>query len=448
MTSSSTKVGGDVSEQVIRKVFLRIMPYIILLYILCFINRVNVSFASLTMSEDLGFSASVYGFGAGIFFIGFFIFELPSNLLLQKFGARINIARIQLAWGLLSAGMAFVSSDTGFYWMRFLLGFAEAGFFPGIILYMTYWFPRAYRARVIGSFLLGIPLANIIGSPLSGLVLSMNGVLGMKGWQWLFLMEGLPTVILAFVTFRFLPDRPEKCTFLSESERVALSAKIAEENSQLKQARHFSLWEGISNWRVLALTTVYFGITMGLYGVAFWLPQIMKSFGFSNMAIGFLNAVPYVVATVGMLIWVRVSDRSNERIWSSALACFLTFAGLSLSTQTSSPVLALVAMAMAVTGILSSMALFWTISTAFLSGTAAAGAIAVISSLANLSGFVGPYMMGWLKDLTGSFSGGLLGLALFPLIAGLVVLAIGTDALIKHALQQKQEDVHREQLLH
>lgn len=424
-------------KDVIRKIFWRVLPYIVVLYMLNFIDRVNVSFAALTMSKDLGFSATVYGFGAGIFFLGFFLCEIPSNLMLERYGARRWIARIQLSWGLAAMAMAFTAGETSFYWLRFLLGVAEGGFFPGMILYMTYWFPSAYRARVIGAYLVAIPIASVIGSPISSALLSMDGIWGWKGWQWLFILEGLPTVLLAFVTWKIMPDKPESCNFLLPQEKNVIVPMLQREEAERKAVRHFSLWEALLNWRVLTLTVIYFCITIGLYGITFWLPQIIRTFGFSNFAIGFVTAAPFLFATVAMLTWVRLSDRSGERVFNAAAACVLVSISLAASTTFTNPLYAMICMAFAITGTLVAMSMLWTMSTTFLTGTAAAGAFASISAFANLSGFVGPFAIGWLKDLTGSFGGALVGLASFGIIAAVIIVSLPRDKLFAQSLRRR-----------
>lgn len=304
----------DLEKRVMRKITLRIVPFIMLLYFIAFLDRVNIGFAALTMNQDLGFSPTVFGLGAGIFFLGYFLFEVPSNLILHKVGARIWIARVMITWGLVSGCMAFVQGTTSFYILRFLLGVAEAGFFPGIILYLSYWFPAARRAQVTAIFMAAAPLSTALGSPVSAALLEMHGMLGYAGWQWLFVLEALPAVVLGIVVLFYLTDRPEKAHWLTDEERHWLQDTMqAEEQARVASHGHSSVWRGLADRRVLALALVYFGTSAGLYTLGIWSPQIIHSFGASSLAIGFLNAIPAVTGVGGMILWARHSDRTGER---------------------------------------------------------------------------------------------------------------------------------------
>lgn len=319
---------AELETRVLRKVTLRIIPFVMLLYFIAFIDRVNIGFAALTMNKDLGFSPTVFGFGAGIFFLGYFLFEVPSNLVLDKVGARIWIARVMITWGLISGAMAFVQGANSFYILRFLLGAAEAGFFPGIILYLSYWFPARQRAAVTAVFMAAAPLSTVLGSPVSGALLEMHGWLGLSGWQWMFLIEAAPAVILGVVVLFYMTDRPEKATWLRDDERNWLvNAMAAEAAGKAASASH-SVWRGLADPRVIALSLVYFGTSAGLYTLGIWAPQIIKEFGLTSLQVGLLNALPGIVAVIAMVIWARHSDRSGERTWHVVAACLLAAVGL------------------------------------------------------------------------------------------------------------------------
>ena len=411
----------------ISKVSARFLPLLIVCYFVAYLDRVNVSFAALTMKPDLGLSAAAYGFGAGIFFIAYFLFEVPSNVLLVRFGARRWISRIMFSWGLLSGAMAFVGGPTSFYVVRLLLGIAEAGFFPGIIFFLTLWFPAAYRARIIGYFMAAVPLSSVIGAPASGLLLGLDGLLGMKGWQWLFIIEAVPALILSVVVFFYLTDRPADATWLDDDERAWLVNRLDQEQKQRMTLHHYSLMQALLNPKVLALSVVYFGVVATNYGLTFFLPQIVQGFGMSNVKIGLVSALPYLVGTVSMVLWGRRSDRKLERRFHLAFPLLVAAAATAAATALDDPAMKMLAFSVAGFGIFGSMPVFWTLPTAFLSGTAAAGGIAMINSIGNLAGFAGPYAMGWIKDSTGSYTGGLLALAATALIAMIIVLALGDD---------------------
>ncbi|MDR6290974.1 MULTISPECIES: MFS transporter [Inquilinus] len=409
-----------------RKVSLRIIPFMILLYLVSFLDRVNVGFAALTMNADLGISPYVFGWGAGIFFFGYFLFEVPSNVILEKVGARLWICRIMLTWGLISAAMAFVQGVWSYSILRFLLGAAEAGFLPGMILYLTYWFPSARRARFVALFMAAVPLASAIGAPVSGLILgSTHEWLGLKGWQWLFIIEGLPACLLGLAVLALLPDGPARAPWLSDAERAAITADLAGDRAASAHPPLHALWPALADLRVLLLGLVYFGIVIGLYGIGLWLPQIVKGMGFTTVETGWIIALPYLVSAGAMLVWGRHSDRSGERILHVALPALLSAIGFIGSIYASSNVLALVCLGVAAIGIYATLGPFWTMPPVFLGGTAAAGGIALINSIGNLGGFVGPYAVGWIKDSTGSFTagmgflaGGLVGAAVIALLFG------------------------------
>lgn len=417
-----------VEKRTIAKVSLRLVPFLMLCYFVAYLDRVNVSFAALTMNKDLAISSTVFGIGAGIFFFSYFIFEVPSNLALEKFGARKWIARIMLSWGILSGAMALVQGEYSFYAVRVLLGAAEAGFFPGIIFYLTLWFPAVYRARIIGWFMAAIPLSSVIGSPVSGLILGMHGVAGLAGWQWLFILEAAPALILAVVVWFYLTDRPADATWLAPDERAWLQNRLRAEVRQKEETHHLSVLQALLNPRVLALSLVYFGAVATNYGTAFFLPQIIKGFGgLSNAEVGFVTAIPYLIGTVGMVLWSRSSDATMERKWHTIVAFLLAAIGIAGSTFVDDPVMKMVALSIGALGVFAVLPVFWTLPTAFLSGASAAAGIAAINSIGNLAGFAGPFAMGWLKDLTGSFSAGLLAIAACAVMGLLIVLVLGHD---------------------
>jgi D-galactonate transporter len=420
--------------QVIGKVSRRLVPFVALCYFLCYLDRVNVGFAALQMNNDLGFSATVFGWGAGIFFFGYFFFEVPSNLALERFGARLWIARIMLTWGLLSAGMAFIWNEASFLVLRFLLGAAEAGFFPGIILFLTYWFPSAYRARMVGRFMVAIPISAVIGAPLSGLILGMDGIWGLRGWQWLFICEGLPTVLLGLVVIFYLTDGPDKASWLGASESRWLIDRLHRERMVREAHARHTLWEALKHPRVLLLGVVYFGTAAASYGLGFWLPTIVKEFGVSDLQTGFITAIPYAVGVAAVVIWPLLSDRMQERKWNTTLAFLVAAAGLALSSYFPDPVLKITMLCIAAVGMFAIAPLFWTLPTAFLSGTAAAGGIALINSIGNLAGFVAPYAMGYLKDATGGFSAGLVVVAFFPFLSAVLVLMLGHNPALERSV--------------
>jgi D-galactonate transporter len=421
----------DLEHRTMARVAKRLVPFLILCYFIAYLDRVNVSFAALEMNKDLKLSASAFGFGAGIFFLAYFVFEVPSNLLLAHFGARRWIARIMFTWGLLSGAMAFITGETGFYVVRVLLGAAEAGFFPGMIFFLTLWFPAAYRARIIGYFMAAIPLSTVIGSPISGALLGLDGFFGLRGWQWLFIMEAVPALILSVVVLLYLTDRPAEATWLADDERRWLVDRLAAEERQRKDMRHYSVMQALLNPRVLALSLVYFGAVATNYGLSFFLPQIVKAFGLSNLQTGFVAAIPFVVGVISIVWWGRRSDAHMERRFHTAFPLFVAAASLAAGAFLDDPVTKMVAFSIAGFGIFGALPVFWTLPTAFLSGAAAAGGIAIINSIGNLSGFAGPFVMGWVKDTTGSFTDGLLVLGGAALVAMAIVLLLGHDSALE-----------------
>ena len=422
-----------IEQRTIAKVSRRIVPFLMLCYFVAYLDRVNVGFAALTMNKALGISATAFGFGAGIFFFSYFLFEVPSNLALERFGARKWIARIMLSWGILSGMMAVVSGETGFYVVRVLLGIAEAGFFPGIIFYLTLWFPGVYRARIVGWFMAAIPLSSVLGAPVSGWILSLDGAGGLAGWQWLFILEAAPAVILSVVVWFYLTDRPADAKWLEPDERAWLDRRLAAEIKQKEDVHGLSVVQALLNPRVLALSLVYFGAVAANYGTGFWLPQIVKGFGLSNLQTGFVSAAPYVVGTIGMIWWGRRSDAKMERKGHAAVAFAIAAIGIAGSTLVEAPMLKMIALSFGAFGVFAVLPVFWTFPTAFLSGAAAAAGIAAINSIGNLAGFFGPFIMGWLKDLTGSFSAGLWAIGGCALMGMVIVLAMKHDTSLETA---------------
>jgi len=409
-------------EGLYRKVGLRLVPFMMLLYLVAFLDRVNVGFAALTMNKDLGLTPYVFGWGAGIFFFGYFIFEVPSNVILERVGARRWICRIMVTWGVVASAMAFTQGPISFFVLRFLLGVAEAGFLPGMILYLTYWFPSARRARITGLFMAAVPLASAVGAPISGLIVSMSTTFGIKGWQWLFILEGVPSIVLGVVVLFMLPSGPSDAPWLAPNERKLIEDRLAEDRRAEPQRTQSALWAALADWRVILLSFVYLGIVMGLYGVGLWLPQIVKAMGYGDAQVGYLLAIPYAISAAAMLLWGRHSDATGERVWHVAIAAAVAAAGLVWSILFTSPLSALLGLGLASIGIYATLGPFWPIPSRFLRGTAAAGGIALINAIGNLGGFFGPYLVGWIRQSTGSFTYAMCALAIAAAVAAVLVL--------------------------
>lgn len=391
-------------QAVIRKVALRLIPFLCLLYFVAFLDRVNVGFAALTMNTDIGLSASAYGMGAGIFFLGYFLFEVPSNLLLKRFGARRWIARIMVTWGLVSMSMALVEGPVSFWVLRFLLGVAEAGFFPGVILYLTFWFPGRVRGSMVGYFLLANPLTSVIGAPLCTALLD-TGLFGLTGWQTMFIVTGLPAVILGGVVFYKLCDSPAQASWLTDAERRVLEVAIARDQ---QPHQHASLREAFGSSRVWLFALLYFGLNLGVYGFGFWAPQMIKTLGdFTNRQTGLIAILPYACGALAMFVWGRHSDRMQERVWHLALPAALAACSFLVGSSTDNVPLSIAAFTVGAIGIFASLPVFWTLPTAMLTGAAAAGGIALINSIGTLSGYLGPVIIGRLKESTQGYSAGL-----------------------------------------
>jgi MFS transporter, ACS family, tartrate transporter len=419
-------LNADLETITLNKVSTRLIPFLSVLYIAAFIDRVSVGFAAAQMTRDLGFSAYVFGLGAGIFFVGYCIFEVPSNLLLHKVGGRRWIARIMITWALVAGAMAFMSGVSSFYWLRFLLGIAEAGFFPGILYYLTHWVPAAGRARLAGRFMTAIPISTALAGPLSGAILRLDGVYGMSGWRWLFLIETIPSLLLGFITLFYLPDTPADAKWLAKDEQQWLENTLQRERLNNDGARGPGVLQALLDPKVLILSLCYFGVELGLYGVILWIPQIFATMDLPPASIGYVIAIPYTVAAVVMMWWSSHSDRNRERVRHLAIASLAGSCGLAASAFLShSPVTSVFSITLGAAGTLAVLPIFWTLPTRRLQGAAAAGAIALINALGNLGGFIGPFIIGWIKASTGSFTWGLVALAAGVLSTGVIALLIG-----------------------
>jgi ACS family tartrate transporter-like MFS transporter len=401
-------MNADVERTAIRKIYRRLLPLLFISYFVCYLDRINVGFAALTMNKDLGFTATVFALGATAFFWGYCLFEVPSNLVLEKVGARIWIARIMITWGLFSGATAFVTGATSFATVRFFLGVSEAGFFPGMILYFTYWFPARYRGRVVGWFMTAIPVSIALGSPISTAFLYLDGFWGLPGWSWLFICEAIPAVILGFVVLFYLTDRPAQAHWLTTEEREWLVSELQAERAAVDQVRVYSLLQSLINPRVLALAVIYLGIATASVGLVLFLPQIIKQHGLSNMATGFATAIPYVFGTVGMIVCGYITDRMHERRWNLFFTCLAAAGGLFIAALLSDSLWALAGLSIATVGFYGMKTSFWPLPSTFLSG--------------NFGGLIGPIAVGWLKDTTGSFGAGLYFLAACGLISALMTL--------------------------
>ncbi|EJN39632.1 MULTISPECIES: MFS transporter [Pseudomonas] len=422
-------MNDETEKRITRKIFLRLLPLLVMLYIISYLDRVNVGFAALTMNADIGLSAAIYGLGAGLFFVGYCLFEVPSNLLMTKVGARRWIARILFTWGLIATCMAFVEGPKSFLAMRFLLGVAEAGFFPAVILYLTYWFPARYRARIISTFMLSIPIALAIGAPISTALLSMDGILGLKGWQWLFIIEGIPGVLLVGVVLKYLPDSPKQAAWLSDEERAWLSDELEKDIKAQppKLDEKASIWRVFREPAVLALCAIYFCATATNLGLSMFMPQIIKQQGFAGMEIGFIAALPYIVGCLGMVGIGYLSDRFNKRKIFLALSLLLIVCGLGTAGLMANSTLAIVAMCVATIGIMGCKGPFWPLPSLYLSGTSAAAGIALINSVGNLGGFFGPGIVGLAKEVYGNFESGLFALSAMALFAVVITCIFVSD---------------------
>ncbi|WP_315833801.1 MFS transporter [Bradyrhizobium prioriisuperbiae] len=414
---------------VIARVTRRLVPFLCLVYFAGFLDRVNVGFAALSMNADLGLTATMFGFGTGVFFIGYVLFEIPSNLALQHFGARRWLARIMIVWGLVSGATAFAWNDWSFYTIRFLLGAAEAGLLPGVVLYLTYWIPEKERGRILGLFMVAIALSGLIGAPLSALLFKLHGLAGLAGWQWMFLIEAAPAVLLGLITLRYLVDRPSMAPWLAPDQREWLQARMDREEAERATLFPSSLRRTFASPKVWALGLVNFGLLVGLYTINFWMPQIIKDAGVADtMTIGLIAALPSLAGACGMIVWSRHSDRTRERTWHLVIAITIAIAGFAAAAMSPDPMVSIAFLVVAALGIYSALPLFWTLPTAFLSGTGMAAGLALINSISNLGGYVGPQLMGYIKDQTASFAPAFGFIALVLLSTAIIVLAIDPEA--------------------
>jgi sugar phosphate permease len=416
----------EIEQRTMRRIMLRLIPFLMLCYFFAYLNRVNLSFAALQMNKQLGLTATNYGLAAGLFFITYALLEVPSNLLLSKFGARAWIARIMFSWGIVAAGMAFVVGPHSFYLMRLLLGAAEAGFYPGVLFYLTLWFPTAYRARTYGYFLAAIPISGIIGSPVSAHLLGLSGAAGLAGWQWLFIIEGLPAALLAPVVLFYLQDRPDQANWLASDERNWLVGKLAGEKRTIEVRSSQSVLQALTSPTVLLMALMYFSNVCLLNGITFFLPQIVKGLGVSITVVGYIVAVPSILALFGVIYWGRRSDRKQERFGHAAFANFLAAGALLVAMTLHDPIIRGAAISIAFASTLCMVVPFWTIPGTYLAGAQAAGAIAAVSAVGVTGGFVAPFFVGYMKDLTGDFKTGFLVIAVFGMAISLIFYIVGS----------------------
>lgn len=414
-----------IERETMRKVAWRLLPFLTLCYVIAIIDRGNIGMASLQMNEDLGLTATAFGFASSLFFFAYFLFEVPSNLAMQKFGAKVWIARIMVTWGVITAATAFVESSTSLYIMRFLLGAAEAGFFPGVILYLTYWLPANYRARMVAIFMVAIPGANFIGSPLSGLLLSLDGWMGMRGWHWLFILEGIPAILLGIACLFALTDRPEQAKWLNSEQKAWLVERLQFERQQKTPIGHISLWQLLKNKYIWSMIIIYSGASAAGSTMSVWAPQLIKTFGLSNLEIGLVNAIPYGLASIAMIFWGRSSDRKNERRWHTAITLLMISFGLLIALFTSSLIGTIFLLSVVLIGAYSMKGPFWALASSWMSPTTTAAGLAAIGAFANLIG--GGLMVniyGAIHDATGSHAIALLPLAALNLMSAIMVFVM------------------------
>jgi ACS family tartrate transporter-like MFS transporter len=424
---SSTPISGteqDLEKKTVSRLLWRLLPFLFLLYIVAFLDRINVGFAALEMQKQLGLDDRVYGLAAGLFFAGYFFFQLPSNLVLARVGARRWITVIMVAWGLISCSMALVSTPREFYVLRFLLGVAEAGFFPGMILYLRNWFPRGARARAVAWFMTANPLAGVIGGPISGVLLGMHQM-GIAGWQWLFVLEGLPAIVLALVVLFTLKDSPDQATWLRSEEKLWLVATLEQEHEQHAKITGSDAWAAFLSWRIWLLTVVFFGLTTSGYGIVLWLPNFIHSLSTaSNLGIGVISVIPYVATAIAMVLVGTHSDKTGERRWHLAGSALIAASALTVGAHADSIVPALAAVSLGMMATFSMLGPFWATATSLMSGTAAAAGIALINSVGNLGGFFGPYIIGVKRSSGGGFRGGMLIIAIFLTLSGILAAVV------------------------
>lgn len=417
---------SEIEKRTMSKVTWRLVPFLMLCYFIAYLDRVNIGFAGASMSKDLGLTAAAFGGAAGIFFIAYFFFEVPSNMALDRFGARIWIARIMFTWGLITGAQAFVQGELSLNLIRLLLGVAEAGFFPGIIFFLTLWFPAAYRARIVGLFMFAIPISTVIGAPISGLILNMDGIGGFHGWQWMFIIEAFPALLMAVVVFFYLTDRPKLAGWLSKDESDWLQGQLDAERANRDRHGVLSIVRAMVDWRIIALGFVYMGCNIPQYGLSFFLPQIVKAFGgLSNFQVGVVTALPYAVGAIGMILWSRHSDQTAERKWHAIIPLLIIVVALAAAASVADPTVKMAFLCVAGFGFFSVLPVFWTLPTTFLSGTSAAVGIAAVNSIGNLGGYFGPQIFGKLKDMTGADYASIMFLASAALVGAVLVYVLG-----------------------
>ncbi|GAB7529959.1 MFS transporter [Pseudomonas sp. 3A(2025)] len=437
MTTATPQV-SELERSTMHRVAWRLLPFLIICYLIAIIDRGNIGMASLQMNEDLALSAKVFGFASSLFFVAYFLLEVPSNLAMQKFGARIWIARIMITWGVISAGTALVQGANSLYVMRFLLGAAEAGFFPGVLLYLTYWLPAAYRGRMVALFMVAIPAANFIGSPLSGLLLSLDGWMGMRGWHWLFILEGIPAVLLGIACLFVLTDRPEQAKWLTDEQRGWLIQRLAEERGRKTAIGHISLWKLLRHKDIWIMALIYSGASAAGSTLSVWGPQLLKSFGLTSMEVGLVNAIPYGLASVLMIFWGRSSDRTGERRWHTACTLLLIAIGLLMTLFTTNLALTVIMLSLVLVGAYSMKGPFWALASGWLSPSTAAAGLAAIGAMANLiGGGVMVNVYGAIHDATGSHSLALMPLAALCTLGGILVVIMGRKS--QHEQAQHNE---------
>jgi D-galactonate transporter len=429
---------GELESRTMAKVTWRLVPFLMVCYFIAYLDRVNIGFAGASMRQDLALSAGAFGGAAGIFFIAYFFFEVPSNLALDRFGARLWIARIMFTWGIVAGAQAFVGGEFSLKSIRFLLGIAEAGFFPGIIFFLTLWFPSAYRARIVGLFMFAIPVSTVIGAPISGLILNLDGWLGLRGWQWMFLLEALPALLMSVAVYFYLTDRPRKAYRLTAEESGWLQSRLDAERATREREGAASWLKSMLDPRVIALGFVYMGCNIPQYGLSFFLPQIVKAFGgLSNFQVGLVTALPYAVGAIGMILWGRNSDATGERKWHTIAPLIVIAIGLLLAAYTVDPVQKMAFLCICGFGFFAVLPVFWTLPTSFLSGAGAAAGIAAVNSIGNLGGYFGPQIFGWLKDSTGDTTASLAFLAVCALIGAGIVLVLGHDPELEQPMEAR-----------
>jgi ACS family tartrate transporter-like MFS transporter len=426
---------SDLEARVSRKLMLRIIPFVMLLYFVSFLDRVNVGFAAMTMNKAIGLSPTAFGLGGGLFFIGYFLFEVPSNLILHKVGARLWIARVMVTWGIVSAASAFVIGPNTFYALRFVLGVAEAGFFPGIILYLSLWFPARQRAVAAAWFMAAAPISTAIGSPISGAIMKLPPLAGLADWQMLYILEAVPAIILGFVVLKYMTDSPSKAHWMQPDEREWLIAKLkAEADARESHVGHTAgALSALRDPRVLALSLIYFGTSAGLYTLGLWAPLIIRQYGFGSFETGLIAGIPSVLAVVAMILWAKHSDRTEERTWHVVIPCVVACLGFVIVGQATTALMVILALVIVNIGISAAKAPLWAMPSMFLSGAGAAAGIAMINSVGNLGGFVGPFVIGWLKNETGSYAAGLYVVAATLAVSAVVTLMLSRRAQQTHA---------------